>query len=76
MDDLYLRSEGIRGGRKRYLKKGCIEAQYCDNFVVVDNFEGKGDTYKQCETVNIGFKISGIFYYFNSFKELKKQLDK
>jgi len=75
MDSLYLLSEGIRGKGLTTKKKGYIEAQYNGDYVFVDNFEGKGNSYKIADKPRICFKIDGKSYQ-HTFESLKKQLDK
>ena len=78
MENLHLETQGVKGGNtKNHKNIGYIWSKFSNCIISIDNFQGRGDYFKQrkepliyiCE---IGINNKTIFE--GTFKELKEKL--
>ena len=80
MQNLYLQIQGIKGGKPKTTEKnGSVWAQFGNNVINIDNFQGRGEKYKQRETPEILIMEKGNggkTIFEGTFEELKEKLTK
>lgn len=78
MKNLYLETQGVKGGNtKNHKNIGYIWAQFENNVISIDNFEGRGDSFKQRKEPNIYISERGVnnkTIFEGTFNELKHDL--
>jgi hypothetical protein len=75
MKNLFLETRGIKGGNPKTTEKnGSVLAVFGNQRIYIDNFEGRGDSYKQRETLLIEITEEGKLLFSGTFEELKSKL--
>jgi hypothetical protein len=74
MKILFVKTQGRRGGKHQYTKKGYAEIQNkYENFAIaVDVYQGRGETYSLRDTALINIKFPDGKLWSGSINELKE----
>lgn len=78
MKNLYLEVQGVKGGKPKTTEKNAsVWAQFGNNVINIDNFQGRGDAYKQRKEPEILIMTTGKdgkTFFEGTFKELFNKL--
>ena len=77
MADLSIQTQGVKGGNTQSKKAGYMLACFEDESqrISIDNFEGRGETYKEREAPLIEVIDNGATIFSGTFAELKAKLN-
>jgi hypothetical protein len=69
--DLRLETQGVTGGNTKTVEKNGFVMVNCEEHrVTFDNFQGRGETYRQRENPLIEIIESGVVLFSGNFSEL------
>jgi hypothetical protein len=76
MKNLEVKVQGVRGGTPQFLRVGYVNIFMChpEDFVLVDSFEGQGDTYQRREQVLVKIVGNGEILFEGTKQELFEKL--
>ena len=75
MENLTITTQGIKGGNTQTLNKGyaLIELRHTQDRIIIDDFEGQGDSYKKRELSIITIIQNGnVLFKGNKFELFEK----
>jgi hypothetical protein len=71
MKDIYIQTQGIKGGNVNSKTVGYVYiAENDNNFISIDAFTGAGDTYKHRDEKHIIIASDGVNVFEGTFNEL------
>ena len=72
MNNLHLETQGVKGSNTKTINSnGSILVQFEKQIIMIDNYEGRGNTYKQREVPLIEIIEDGTNLFSGTFEELK-----